>query len=166
MSGMRIARCACGQVELEAKGAPIASVVCYCDDCQEGSRRIEALPKAHPIRDAAGGTPYLHFRKDRVRVGKGADRLQDMRLKPNCSTRRVVTTCCDAPLFLDWEKGHWFSVYRAPFGADAPAVEMRMEAKFSPNPDAIPKDAPVHKRIPLRLVGRLLKARVAMMLGR
>jgi hypothetical protein len=37
------ASCSCGSVELEAIGAPITSVVCYCDDCQEGSRQIEAF---------------------------------------------------------------------------------------------------------------------------
>ncbi len=166
MPQSRTVRCACGQVELEAVDPPVASTVCYCDDCQEGSRRIEALAKAPPIRDAAGGTPYLQYRKDRVHVSRGADKLRDMRLKPNSTTRRVVAFCCDTPLFLDWERGHWYSVYRAPFGSDAPPVEMRMEAKFSPKPDAIPKDAPIHQRIPLRLVGRLLKARLDMMLGR
>jgi hypothetical protein len=38
--------CSCGQVECEATGAPIVTVACYCDDCQEGSRQIEELPNA------------------------------------------------------------------------------------------------------------------------
>jgi hypothetical protein len=40
------ASCACGSVELEASGAPITSVVCYCDDCQEGSVDILRCLKA------------------------------------------------------------------------------------------------------------------------
>jgi len=60
------ASCSCGSVELEAVGAPIASVVCYCDDCQEGSRQIEALPNARPVQDPDGGTAYVLYRKDRV----------------------------------------------------------------------------------------------------
>jgi hypothetical protein len=50
------AQCSCGSVELEIIGAPIISVVCYCDDCQEGARQIEALPNARPVRDPDGGT--------------------------------------------------------------------------------------------------------------
>jgi len=41
-----IATCICGSVEIEVVGTPIASVVCYCNDCQEGARNIEALPGA------------------------------------------------------------------------------------------------------------------------
>jgi len=41
--------CVCGQVVVEAIGAPIASVVCYCDDCQEGARQIRSLPNAVSI---------------------------------------------------------------------------------------------------------------------
>ncbi len=47
------ASCACGSVELEASGAPITSVVCYCDDCQEGSVDILPCLKA---RDSYGAT--------------------------------------------------------------------------------------------------------------
>jgi hypothetical protein len=52
-------RCSCGSVELECIGAPITSVVCYCDDCQEGSRQIEALPNARPAQDPDGGPDTL-----------------------------------------------------------------------------------------------------------
>jgi len=45
------ASCACGSVELAAIGAHIVSNVCYCGDCQQGSRQIEALPNAGPVRD-------------------------------------------------------------------------------------------------------------------
>ena len=45
------AACACGRVELKAIGAPITSVVCYCDDCQEGSRQIDAYLHKVQTRD-------------------------------------------------------------------------------------------------------------------
>jgi hypothetical protein len=32
------ASCRCGKVELRITGAPITSLVCYCDDCRRGSR--------------------------------------------------------------------------------------------------------------------------------
>ena len=41
--------CACGNVAVEAIGTPITSVICYCDDCQEGARQIESLPNAVPL---------------------------------------------------------------------------------------------------------------------
>ncbi len=39
-------RCTCGQVEFEAKGQPILTSVCYCDDCQRASRQTGSLPGA------------------------------------------------------------------------------------------------------------------------
>ena len=51
-----IATCICGSVGIEMVGAPIVSVVCCCDDCQEGARRIEALSGAPAVLDAAGGS--------------------------------------------------------------------------------------------------------------
>jgi glycosidase len=44
----RHSSCTCGRVRCQAIGAPIVSLVCYCDDCQEGARNIEALPNAAP----------------------------------------------------------------------------------------------------------------------
>src|SRR5216683_2880743 len=58
----RYASCACGRVQCRAVGEPILSAVCYCDNCQEGARQIEALPNATSFRDADGGTPYLTYR--------------------------------------------------------------------------------------------------------
>ena len=72
-----IASCACGSVELQASGTPIVGVVCYCDDCQEGGRRIEALAKAGPVQDPDGGTAYLLYRKDRLECVKGAPLLKE-----------------------------------------------------------------------------------------
>jgi hypothetical protein len=57
------ASCACGRVELAAIGAPIVSNVCYCRDCQQGSRQIEALPNAGLVRDPDGVQPR------KVRIG-------------------------------------------------------------------------------------------------
>lgn len=43
--------CTCGSVAFRVYGAPITCVACYCDDCQEAARRMEALPGAAPVRD-------------------------------------------------------------------------------------------------------------------
>ena len=59
-----IVRCSCGSVEVELIGRPIVCAACYCRDCDAGSRQIEALPNATPVRDADGATSYILYRKD------------------------------------------------------------------------------------------------------
>jgi hypothetical protein len=84
--------CVCGQVAVEGIGAPIASVICYCDDCQEGARQIRSLPNAVSIEDPDGGTAYLVYRKDRVTYLKGTSlfaRLQALTIVP----ARASTFC-------------------------------------------------------------------------
>jgi hypothetical protein len=116
-----IVRCSCGKVECEAAGAPIMSVVCFCDDCQEGSRQIEALPGAPSIHDPDGGTPYVLYRKDRFRCSSGGELLRARRLRDASPTKRVVASCCNSGMYLDFEKGHWLSIYRGRFvGSAAP----------------------------------------------
>ncbi|MDQ7729940.1 DUF6151 family protein [Halomonas sp. SpR8] len=161
-----IAQCACGSVEFYVIGNPILGVACYCDDCQEGARQIEALPSASPVMCADGGTELLLFRKDRMEFLKGGELLRDHRIKDGSPTRRVVATCCNTALFLDFQKGHWFSVYRARFGDDAPPIQVRIQTKFKPNHDTILNDVPSYKTYPLRFVGKLMAARVAMLIGR
>ena len=92
------ARCRCGGVEIEAIGAPIVSTVCYCADCQTGSRQIEALPTAGDVRDADGGTAYILFRKDRLKCSKGAALLKGYKIKAGSVTNRLVATCCNSAM--------------------------------------------------------------------
>ena len=82
--------CSCGAVALALQGAPIVSVVCYCDTCQEGSRLIEALPNALALREPDGGTACVSYRKDRVTCIKGREHLKDFRLEQN--PRPVVSS--------------------------------------------------------------------------
>src|SRR5713226_8437674 len=87
---MQIARCVCGNVEIETFGSPVTSVVCYCDSCQEGSRQIEALTNAVPILGPDGGTAYILYRKDRIKYSKGAALLKDYKIEAKSTTSRVV----------------------------------------------------------------------------
>ncbi|HEY6420093.1 MAG TPA: DUF6151 family protein [Candidatus Binataceae bacterium] len=160
------ARCSCGSVELEAIGAPIMSVACYCDDCQEGARQIEALPNAAPVRNPDGGTAYLLYRKDRIKCSRGAQFLRDYRIKEKSPTKRVVAACCNSAMFLDFEKGHWFSVYRARFQGDIPPVQMRVQTKFRPGNSDLPSDVPSYPGFSLKFMAKLLAARIAMLLHR
>jgi hypothetical protein len=58
-----------------------------------------------------GGTRFVLYRKDRVEITKGRDLLRAYRLSTTAPTRRVVTTCCNSPLFLEFKGGHWLSLY-------------------------------------------------------
>src|SRR5271165_6291620 len=137
------ARCSCGSVELEAIGAPILSVACYCDDCEEGSRQIEALPNARPVREADGGTAYIVFRKDRFGCTAGAPLLKPYKISESSATSRVVATCCNSPMFLGFDDArHWVSAYRGRFHGDAPPLQMRICTKFRTADVALPNDLP------------------------
>lgn len=122
----RIARCSCGKCELALTGAPIATAACYCTSCQTAGERFEALPGGHVVLDADGSTAYLLQRKDRVTCTKGAELLREYRLKPDSPTRRVVASCCNSPMFLEFSGGHWVSVYRDRLAREErPTIEMR-----------------------------------------
>lgn len=162
-----IASCSCGGVELEAFGAPIVSSVCYCDDCQKGAAQIEALPNAGAVRDADGGTAYVLYRKDRIACTKGSELLRNYKLRENSVTNRVVATCCNSAMFVNFDRGpHWVSAYRARFDGDLPPLQYRICTKFKPEASVIPNDVPGYRGYPPGLLLRLLAARVAMLLGR
>jgi hypothetical protein len=158
--------CECGSVELEAIGAPITSVVCYCDDCQEGSRRIEALPSAGPVREPDGGTAYVLYREDRVGCSRGSRFLEGRKIRESSATNRVVASCCNSAMFLSFEDGkHWVSVYRSRFRGDVPPLEMRICTKFRPEGD-VPNDVRGYSGFPLRFLTKLVAARISMLLHR
>lgn len=161
------ATCACGSVELEAAGLPIVSSVCYCEDCQKGAERIEALPNACAVRDPDGGTAYILYRKDRIACSKGAELLRRYKLKDTSATNRVVASCCNSAVFMDFDKGpHWVSAYRARFRGELPPLQMRICTRSRADGVVLPDDVPSHKGYPPALIFKLLASRVAMLLGR
>lgn len=108
------ARCVCGRVLLKLMGAPIVTVICYCDDCQEGARRIESMPDASPVKDADGGTPYLAYRRDRLEFAAGREYLLAHKLRPASTTHRVIASCCHSAMYLGFEDSKpWVDVYRS-----------------------------------------------------
>lgn len=161
-----VVRCACGSVEIDVAGEPIVGAACYCDDCQEGARQLDALPGASPVMGADGGTDLLLFRKDRVECSKGSDLLRDYRIKDGSPTRRVVATCCSSAMFLDFQKGHWLSVYRDRFGIDAPPIQVRIQTRYRPENRPVASKIPEYKSYPARFIAKLMAARLGMLLGR
>ena len=161
-----IAQCSCGNVELEVRGTPILSTVCYCESCQEGSRQIEALPKGRPVCDPDGGTAYVLYRKDRVEHSKEFRSLRGYKLNDESSTKRVVTTCCDSPMYLDFKGGHWLSVYRAALRGDPPPVEMRVHTKSRRAGSVLPGDVHNHPGYSFGFMAKLFVAWIRMLLHR
>lgn len=159
--------CACESVEVQVAGAPIVCLACYCDSCQAGSRRIEALPNAGAVLDAFGGTAYVSYRKDRVAYVRGEELLRDVALDEMPATKRVVASCCNSAMMMRFDDmRHWMPIYRARFGSTAPPLEMRICTSMAPDPAAIPSGIPAHAVYSGGLMWKLLSSKIAMLLGR
>jgi hypothetical protein len=156
------AMCHCGQVKLEAVGPPILTAACYCTSCQEAGRRFEQLASAPPVLDPDSGTGLVLYRKDRVQCVMGEQYLEEHRLKPASPTRRVIATCCNSAMFLDFTKGHWLSMYRNRFAADAPPLEMRITTKERRAGVALADDVPNHSGHSGKFMLKLIAAWIAM----
>jgi hypothetical protein len=161
------AACRCGQVEVEATGPPIVAAVCYCGDCRDGARRIEALPGAPAVLEADGGAAYLMFRKDRIACSRGEALLEGYKLKESSPTNRVVATCCNSAMFVRFDRGpFWVSAYRRRFEGESPPIEMRICTRSRDAATPLPSDVPNHPGYPLALILRLLGSGAAMLLRR
>ena len=121
--------CQCGKVKFEAIGPSILTASCYCTSCQQAGRQFEQLASAPPVLDPDSGTSFVLYRKDRVQSAMGQEYLEERRLKRDSPTRRVIATCCNSAMFLDFTKGHWLSMFRNRFPTGAPPLEMRVMTK-------------------------------------
>lgn len=164
---MATVNCVCGQVAYEAIGAPITSVICYCDDCQEGARQIQSLPHAISFQEPDGGTEYLVYRKDRVVCLKGASLLRHHKIREDSATNRVIAICCNSAMLLTFDDGkHWVDLYRSRCKNYVLPVQMRICTKFKPDGRTIPTDVPHYSRYPMSLIIKLALAKMAMLLHR
>jgi len=153
--------CQCGQVKFETVGAPILTAACYCSNCQDAGRRLEQLASAPRLVGPDSGTEIVLFRKDRVRCMAGQDYLEEHRLKPDSPTRRLVAACCNSAMLLDFNKGHWLSMYRNRF-ADAPPVETRIVTKERRAGVELADDVPSYAGYPGKFMIKLIGAWMAM----
>jgi hypothetical protein len=145
------------------RGQPILSAECHCDSCRRAADAYEALPGAPRERSTTGGVLYVLWCKDRVERIEGEEFMTGDRLKPGSKTRRVVTCCCNAPMFPEFSAGHWLSLNAARFpDGQCPAMEFRAvtadRGAAPPLPDDIPNLSGHNGRFMLRLPG----ARAAM----
>ena len=163
----RVARCSCGKVVIEAFGDPMTSVACYCDTCQEGSRRIEALAGAASILSPDGGTAYILYRKDRVKYSEGAELLKGYKVDEKSTTSRVVATCCNSAMFMRFDDvKHWVPIYRGRFPDDTTPLQWRICTKYKPANAEIPNDVPISAMYPAGFMWKLLTSKISMVLGK
>jgi hypothetical protein len=154
--------CRCGQVKFEAIGQPILAASCYCASCQEAGSRFEQLPGAPAVLNPDGGTDYVLYRKDRVQCVDGQEYLEEHRLKPDSPTRRLVATCCNSAVFVDFTKGHWLTMYRNRFSAGAPRLEMRVMTQARPDGIELADDLPNYEGHSGKFMLKLIAAWIAM----
>jgi hypothetical protein len=156
------ASCRCGQVRFAVSGAPIMHVACYCTSCRTAGRGFEQTLGSPPVVTDDGGTDLVLYRKDRFVQTAGAGLLSEHRLKPDSPTRRMVATCCNTPVLLDFTKGHWVSVYRGCLAGEIPALQMRVMTQEKPVGATLSEDAPNHATRPGGFMWKLLSSWAAM----
>jgi len=124
---------------------------------------MQTLPAAPAVLETNGATRFVLYRKDRVRFLKGTHLLKELRLTPEAKTRRVVATCCNTPVFLEFTNGHWLSLYGRLWPAGTlPPLEMRTMTSDLPAGSALPDDVPNGKRQSFSFFVKLLGAWIAM----
>jgi hypothetical protein len=155
--------CACGKVALDVSGTPIIATECHCNSCRAAGERLGHLPGALQIRNPNNGTPYVLYRKDRVRFVSGREWLREFRLKPTSPTRRVVASCCNTPMFTEFKDGHWLSIYGRLWPQDTmPAMEIRTQTGDLPQGTVLDDTIPSGTPQTLQFYGKLLWSWVAM----
>ena len=155
--------CQCGAVRMEARDAPIIVAQCFCQSCREAKRRMEALPGAPAVVGVQGSSHYVLYRKDRVRITAGKDKLRNFRLSPKTSTRRVVATCCNTPVLTELKGGHWASLYGNLWhGQSLPAPDLRTQTGDLPQGVVLDGNVPKGGWATARFFSKLLGAWIAM----
>jgi hypothetical protein len=155
------ASCRCGRVNFALIGKPIVHASCYCDGCRTAGLRFAEGGSPAIVSDD-GGTDVVLYRKDRVGPVAGTDLLREYRLTPASPTRRMVATCCNTPMFLEFTPGHWLTLYRGRLTGAIPPLEMRIMTRARPSGPPLPGDLPNYAAHPPRFMFRLLAAFGAM----
>jgi len=155
--------CACGAFHIALEGSPFIATECHCNSCREAAAHLASLPPAFPLTQANGGTPYILYRKDRVRFPAGTGALRAARLSETAPTRRVLTTCCNSPVFLEFQGGHWLSLYAGLWpDAQRPAIDIRTMTSDLPEGHMLDGALPAGKWTTAGFYARLLAAWIAM----
>jgi hypothetical protein len=93
--------------------------------------------------------------------------LDTFTLAQSPKTERVVATCCKTAMLMRFDDArHWVAIYRARFGPNAPAIEMRICTRFLPDGAVLPDDVPAYRDYAPALMLKLLSSRLAMLVRR
>ncbi len=148
---------------MEVARAPIINAECCCHSCRAAGARLQNLSSAPSVVNSMGATRFVLYRKDRVRFVQGATHLKEFRLTPESKTRRVVAGCCNTPVFLEFQNGHWLSLYGCLWAQGAlPELEVRTMTMDLPVGTVLPDDVPNARRQSFSFMARLLKSWIAM----
>lgn len=155
--------CKCGKTKIVVSGAPILSAECHCESCRKAAEILRSLPASKNVVSPNGGTPYVLYRKDRVTCTEGQDYLKEFTLSEKAPTRRVVASCCNTPVFLEFRKGHWLSLFASlwPSG-HAPDIEMRTMTSDLTDKSKLSDDIPNAKTQSFSFMIKLLGAWISM----
>jgi len=154
--------CQCGKTTIALSGGPILSTTCYCESCRTAGKQFERDLNAPQTVNADGGVDYLLYRKDRVKIAQGAQYLREYRLKPETPTRRVVASCCNSPMFVDFTPGHWLTIFRRRLPAQAPKSQMRVMTRDKPDGVELSGDIPAYDTMPPFFMIKLVLSWAAM----
>lgn len=89
--------------------------------------------------------------------------LRERRLTPSSPTRRVVASCCNTPVFLEFQRGHWLSIYSRLWpDTERPRIDMRTMISDRTDAPALPNDVPNAQHQTFGFMVKLLGAWIAM----
>ena len=155
--------CRCGAVELHVEGPPILSVECLCSDCQAAGALLHDNHGVTQMLDNKGATRFVMVRKDRITCTQGARHLREHRLKPDSTTKRVIASCCMTPVFLEFQNGHWLSLYGGLWQQrDLPPLQMRTMTRDAPDRASLDDSVPNPKTHTFSFYWKLVAAWAAM----
>jgi hypothetical protein len=152
------AYCACGRVTFEASGKPMTVISCYCDDCQNFAKELDASG-GHSGVSADGGTIGTMYRKDLVRCVSGEDLLIDRKFRPGSPTTRQLTSCCNSNVLTKFDNWLPMVVLRTHSkNVDSVRPRICIHTKFAPDPARIQHDAQRAAKLPPNLILKVLGA--------
>jgi hypothetical protein len=138
--------CQCGRVAMTVTGKPILHAMCYCTSCRTAGLAFAQELGAPSVVASDGGTALVH----------------EHRLTPSSPTRRVVATCCKTPMFLEFTKGHWLSIYAGRLSGKLPPLDMRIMTVDRLDKTALSDDVPNYATQSAGFMMKLLAAWAAM----
>ena len=108
----------------------------------------------------------MAYRKDRVTCTRGAALLTPYKVRATSVTNRVVASCCNSAMLLNFDDGkHWVDIYRERIRGAAPPAQMHLCTRFEASGLRRPTRRAPLSGLPLQICGEAVEARLAMSLA-